>query len=553
LICAVCGNLFSQIPSRYHSYNDLTKALQQISEQSPIVAIESIAKTISGKDLWAVTINKGTTVKKAILVVGGIEATSLVGSEHALRFIHHLAQSYGKIDSITKLLENTTVYVIPSANPDAGESFFVKPLHEREANFNPYDDDRDAEVDEDDVEDLNNDGIISWMRIKDPRGEWINHPDDARLMKKAEAAKGEHGKYRLYSEGIDNDKDEEWNEDGRGGTDLNRNFTYHYQFFGARSGVHQISERESKAIADFVFDRPNIGLIFTFSSNDNLTVPWKNEPPKGESQAITSVTKEDEEYYGIVSKKFAEITSLTNAPKPARGEGAFSEWAYYHAGRWSFAARSWWAGTPSKQKDTTASPEPSPKTVDRKIADKDKTDDPAIKTLQWYDALGTKDISVPWTTVKHPDFPGQTVEIGGVKPFVLNNPPAESIHAYSKPYTDFLTYLAQQLPSIAISNHNVKKIGDNVFRVTIDVVNNGFLPTNNSIGVKSRWIRNVRVQIHSGNGISISSGKTKQVLEPIKGSGGFTTLSWVVVGKGKVSVTANSPVAGDAELKIELK
>jgi hypothetical protein len=553
LISVIWCNLFSQIPSQYHSYNDLTKALQKVSKESPIVTLESIAKTINGKDIWAVTINKGVPVKKAILVVGGIEATSLVGSEHALRFIQHLAQSYGTVDSITRVLDNTTLYIIPRANPDAIESFFVKPIVERETNSNPYDDDRDAAVDEDDVDDLNKDGIISWMRIKDPRGEWIIHPDDARLMRKAETAKGEHGMYRLYSEGIDNDNDEEWNEDGIGGTDLNRNFTYNYQFFGARSGVHQISERESKAIADFVFDRPNIGLIFTFSSNDNLTVPWKNEPPKGESQTITSVTKEDEEYYGVISKKFTEITSLTNAPKPAKGEGAFSDWAYYHAGRWSFAVRPWWAGNLSKQKDSTALQEPKQNPADRKTADKVKTDDPAIKTLQWYDAIGTKEISVPWTTVKHPDFPDQTVEIGGVKPFVLNNPPAESINAYSKTYSDFITYLAQQLPSIAISNQKVEKISDNVFRITVDVVNNGFLPTNNSIGVKSRWIRNVRVQITSGKGSTISSGKTQQILEPIKGLGGCKTVSWVVVGKGSVSVTADSPVAGAAELKIELK
>ena len=222
-LCVLCGNIFAQLPSKYHSYSYLTKTLKELSSQYPShVKVESIAKTIKGNEVWVVTIGKGETEnRKAILAVGGIEATQLVGSEHALRFIEHLAQSYGKVDSITKLLDNMTIYVIPRANPDASESYFVKPLVERETNYNPYDDDRDAAVDEDDVDDVNKDGIISWIRIKDPRGEWIVNPDDLRLMKKADAGKGEKGIYRLLSEGIDNDKDEEWNEDGHADCSVN--------------------------------------------------------------------------------------------------------------------------------------------------------------------------------------------------------------------------------------------------------------------------------------------------------------------------------------------
>lgn len=545
--------LFAQLPSSYHSFDNLTKAIKELSSQySSLVKTQSIAKTLKGREVWVVTIGKNEQ-NKAILVVGGIEATQVVGSEHALRLIDYLARSYGKVDSITNLLNTTTVYVIPRANPDASESFFTKPTVERETNYNPYDDDRDGAVDEDDVEDVNKDGFITWMRVKDPRGEWIVNPDDSRLMKKADASKGEQGMYRLYSEGIDNDKDEEWNEDAAGGTDFNRNFTFNYQFFGKNSGVHQISEVETKGIADFVFDHPNIALIFTFSSNDNLTTTWKNEPPKGDSPHITSVLKEDEEYFGFISKKFGEISKLKDAPKPIKGEGAFSEWGYYHAGRWSFAVRPWWVGEIPKVKDTTALKDSTKKSVELKKDDKGKSDDPNIKILQWYDAMGMKDVSLPWRKFNHPDFPKQEVEIGGVKPFVLSNPPAESLNAFSKPYADFITYLAQQLPSVTLANHKVEKVGENVFRVSVDVVNNGYLPTNSAMGVKTRWVRNVRVTVDAGKGNIITSGKAKQNIDPIKGSGGYKTMSWLIVGKGDVKVTAESPTTGKAELKIELK
>jgi len=545
----------AQSPSQYHNSADLTKTLKQIvSQNSPLVKMESIVKTMIGNDLWVVSIGKGETQNhKAILVVGGMEATSLVGSEHALRFIEHLVQAYGKVDSVKKLLENTTVYIIPRANVDASESFFTKPIVEREINYNPYDDDRDAAIDEDDAEDLNNDGIISWLRIKDPHGDWIVNPDDSRLMKKADPGKGEKGMYRLLTEGIDNDKDEEWNEDQIGGTDFNRNFTYNYQFFGKNSGVHQISENETKAIIDFVFDHPNIGLVFTFSSNDNLTNSWKSEPSKSESPVISSVTKEDEDYFGLISKRFGEITKLKDAPKAIKGEGSFSEWAYYHAGRWSFAVRPWWPGEVSQMKDTATAKDSTKKSSESKKEDKEKSDDPNVKTLKWYDAVGIKNISVQWTKFNHPDFPNKEAEFGGVKPFVLTNPPAESLDSYSRSYSNFLTFLAAQLPAISLTNQVIKKINDNVYRVSVDVVNNGYLPTNSGMGIKTRWVRNVRVIIDAGKGNSISSGKAKQTLEPIKGSGGYKTLSWIVVGKGSVVVTAESPVAGNAELKIELK
>jgi hypothetical protein len=554
LLCFLCGALYPQVPSKYHSYNDLTQALKQITSQYPsVVKMTSIAKTSKGLDLWAVSIGKGNPdERKGLLIVGGIEAPALVGSEHALRFIEHLARSYDKVDSITKLLDHTTIYVIPRANPDAGESFFVKPLMERETEYTPFDDDRDAAVDEDDVDDVNKDGIISWMRIKDPRGEWMVNPDDPRLMKKADPSKGEKGSYRLFSEGIDNDKDEEWNEDPAGGTDFNRNFTYNYQFFSRNSGIHQVSEEATRALANFVFDHPNIGTIFTFSSNDNVMTPWKNEPPKGDGPVITSVTKEDEDYFGYIAKKFSEITKLKDAPKPVKGEGAFSEWAYYHAGRWSFAVRPWWSGEMPAMKDTSAAKD-STKKMEAKKDDKGKSDDPNVKILKWYDAAGRKDIAVPWTVFKHPDFPDQEVEIGGVKPFVLINPPSDSLNAFSRPYTEFLTYLAGQLPSISLTNQKVEKLGESVSRVSVDVVNTGYLPTNNTLGAKVRWVRNVRVVLDAGRSASVTSGKAKQVLDPIKGSGGFRTVSWIVVGKGVVTIKADSPVAGAAEMKIDLK
>lgn len=373
----VGGALYGQaIPSKYHSFDEMTRAIKSLaSAHSDVVKVESLGKTLKGRDIWVITLRKGDPDQpRAVLVIGGVEAVQIAGSEMALRFAENLATSYGKVDSVTKLLQTTTVYIMPRISPDAMEAYFEEPLRERTTNYRPTDDDHDGAIDEDDVDDVNGDGAITMMRVKDPRGEWMIHPEDSRLMKKADPAKGEKGSYLLYTEGFDNDKDEQWNEDAVGGVDFNRNFPFNYQFFSANTGVHQVSEIETQAIAEFIFAHPTIGTVFSFSPNDNLTTPWKAEPrrpsPAGDAAAtsgfsgrgtgggggggtpfmrppsdeaantaVTSVLEEDQPYYEYLSKQFLDITKLKDAPDPKKGAGTFTDWVYYHTGRWSLSVR----------------------------------------------------------------------------------------------------------------------------------------------------------------------------------------------------------------------
>jgi hypothetical protein len=178
-----------------------------------------------------------------------------------------------------------------------------------------------------------------------------------------------------------------------------------------------------------------------------------------------------------------------------------------------------------------------------------------LKALKWYDANGYKDLAVPWTKIKHRDFPDREVEVGGPKPYVLTNPPADSLNTFAQPYMKFLAYLAGQLPTISLNNAKVEKVNENVFRLTIDVVNNGYFPTNSNLGVRVRWPRNVYLALGLANDQSLASGKAKQPLRPIKGNGNYQTMTWLIVGRSgsTVSVTAESPTAGKATETITLR
>ena len=178
-----------------------------------------------------------------------------------MQWIQELAEGQSKDTNVHNLLEHTTIYAFPRLNPDAAESYFARPRVERTTNRTPTDDDHDGLVDEDGPEDLNGDGLITNMRIEDPEGEFILDSVDSRLLIKADKAKGKKGAWRLLPEGIDNDKDDQWNEDDVGGVNLNRNFPYNYAFFGADSGWHQVSEPERAPGATLVA-HPNIAAAF---------------------------------------------------------------------------------------------------------------------------------------------------------------------------------------------------------------------------------------------------------------------------------------------------
>jgi hypothetical protein len=98
-------------------------------------------------------------------------------------------------------------------------------------------------------------------------------PEDARLMKRADPKKGETGAFRLHTEGVDNDGDGFVNEDGPGGTDLNRNFAHDYPYYKPGAGPHMVSAAEARALMAWIVAHRNVAAILTFGESDNLVVP----------------------------------------------------------------------------------------------------------------------------------------------------------------------------------------------------------------------------------------------------------------------------------------
>ena len=210
--------------AKYHTYQELTAELKAVAAAQPDLArVASIGKTREGRDIWAVEIasRAGTPrgPRPALLVAANFEGDHVIGSELALLPADFLLASYATDAAVKQRLDTSVIYIVPRVNADGAELMFAPVKALRRTNATPFDADNDGRMDEDGPEDLNKDGVITVMRVKDPKGPYMVSPDDPRLMKRADPAKGESGGWALYREGIDNDGDGFINEDGPGGVE----------------------------------------------------------------------------------------------------------------------------------------------------------------------------------------------------------------------------------------------------------------------------------------------------------------------------------------------
>jgi hypothetical protein len=261
--------------SKYHTYQELSAELKAIVAANPTVArIASIGRTREGRDIWAVELANpaGTPIdqRPGLLVAANFEGDHLIGSELALFLVDALVKGYPGDAAIKQRLDNSVIYIVPRVNADGAELMFAPVKALRRTNATPFDADNDGRTDEDGPEDLNKDGVITLMRVRDPKGPFMMSPEDPRLMKRADPAKGESGGWALYWEGLDKDNDGFIAEDGPGGVDINRNFMHQYPYYEPDAGRYMVSEAETRAMLEFMLKHRNIAAILTFGECDSL-------------------------------------------------------------------------------------------------------------------------------------------------------------------------------------------------------------------------------------------------------------------------------------------
>jgi len=398
---------YSQTAGTYLSYDELTKAIKTLADSHKDFAkVESIGKTAGGREIWVLTIAKAGRVpideRPALLIAANFEGDHVIGSSLSLEVAKYLLNGYATDEAVKASMDNHVFYIMPRLNPDGAENMFAAVKTGSKTNLTAFDADNDGRLDEDGPEDLNKDGQITVMRVKDPNGLYRIDPDEPMLMKKADPAKGERGEYSIYPEGIDNDKDGFINEDPAGGTDINRNFMHAYPYFKENAGRYMVSEIETRSMLVWMLAHKNVAMVMTFGESDNLIVPpsargqlstdrpldliqfaqatlagasrvgmvseggrggrgrfMMGDFPTGgfnptataqetsgrqqrpSQTAATTINTSDLEYFTKASEKYKELTGIKTQPVLRNPEGAFFQYTYYQLGLPSFSTPGW--------------------------------------------------------------------------------------------------------------------------------------------------------------------------------------------------------------------
>jgi Zinc carboxypeptidase len=447
--------------NRYYTSGETNAILEAYARRYPqLTNLYPIGRSWRGADLMLIEVTNEATgtaeSKPALYLDGGIHAGELTGSAVALYTLGHLLDNYGADARVTELLDTRTFYVRPKFNPDGADAALIHDQALR-STVHPVDDDGDGMPDDDPGEDLDGDGWITQMRIPDPDGNRVIDPNDARIMlPRTQSATGPF--YRVIGEGIDNDGDGRFGEDGLGGIDMNRNFprNWELEFRQPGAGDFALSEPETYATVRFINAHPNITSIVHGHTSGGFVYRLP-------SASAPSLFNTDD--LALIDELGAFYTETTGRPvRPSATHptehryGTLIEWGYQDRGIIGWV----------------------PEYVPPNSWITDYDGDGRISEAEEHrfndEQLGGAYFS-DWTPFDHPQL--GRVEIGGWHTrFWGQNTPAEFLERESALQLDWILYLAEQSPRIEVAAPRVTALGGDRFRVEVIVTNTGFLPTN---------------------------------------------------------------------------
>ena len=444
----------------YHSTAAAHALLQGWAASYPqLTNLYSIGETLDGTPLLVLEITNEQTgaaaEKPGYYYDGNIHAEELAGAEVALHFAWYLVSNHGTDPRVTDLLDTRTIYVRPKFNPD-GADVALTTIHNPRSTPRPYDEDRDGLLDEDPPNDLDGDGHATRMRVPNANGLWKQSAADPRIMVRRSTHDLDGPFYDVFSEGIDDDVDGYFNEDGVGGIDMNRNFPRNWglEFEQRGAGPFPLSEPETRATIEFLHSHRNItGVVHGHTSGGFLyrlpsTTSWDNYD-MGDQRLILELAQ--------------QYTATTGQPaRPSYSNprvhryGTLISWSYWDFGVIGFVPEYW--GGFGNDYDSDGSVTES-------------------ERLRWNDEVLDGNGFAEWSTHQHPQL-GE-VEIGGWRArFTSRNPPPQLLRSEIEKYVSWMLWLAEIGPRVAIRDVDVTRVEDGVLKLSMVVENVGYLPTN---------------------------------------------------------------------------
>jgi hypothetical protein len=526
--------------NRFYDHAGLGAILANLHQAFPdLTKLYSIGKSYEGRDLWCleVTARKvGDAERKpGMYIDGNIHGNEVQGGEVVAYTAWYLCHQYGRLDKVTDLLNHNVFYLIPTINPDGRDRWFHHPqsMHSSRSGLRPYDNDRDGLVDEDDVDDLDGDGSITQMRIKDPNGRWKPHPQYPEFLM-VQVAPDEKGEYTLLgAEGLDNDGDGQVNEDPAGGYDTNRNWAWDWQpnyiQFGAQE--YPFSLPESRAVSEFVTSRPNIAAFQSYHNSGGMIL---RNPGRegGVSQP------EDERTLQFIAQRGEKMLpfyrSMIIWKDLYTAWGGEVDWFYGARGILGFTTELW----------TT-------RNLDKSAGASREDEAAFLKYVLLNEGV------VKWREFNHPTY--GPIEIGGTRKEWGRTPTSFLLEEECHRNMAFTLYHAGQMPRLSLGEVEVTRLDDGLFKFWVTIENVGLIPTRTGQDARNQISPPDVVTLNGRDITVLSSGRVtdrffKRVeavkrrperveLETVEGMGAVR-VQFIVRGRGNFTIRVDSAKGG---------
>jgi murein tripeptide amidase MpaA len=533
---------------RYHDYAEATMLLKELAAAHPGYArLESIGTSFGGRELWVLTVtdfaNGGDAARKpGFWIDGAIHANEIQASEVVLYTAWFLLESRPYSPFVSGQLRDHVYYLMPMMSPDSRDAHFHEPNNSSSprSGQRPIDNDRDGLIDEDGPEDLNGDGNISLMRVKDPNGRWKESEDYPGWMLPVDP--DEHGDYTLFfDEGYDNDGDGEINEDDKGGYDPNRDWPWNWQPGYIQDGAwkYPLSIDENRKIALWITAHPNIAGAQTYHNAGGMIL-------HGPGQPTDPYPEEDNALLNFIGKKGEQMLPgyknmrLWDELYPVWGGEI--DWLYKMNGALTFTNEMFNSFSYFRRE-----PDPTDRQANR---EEQRMFDKYLLFGEGY---------VPWTEVDHPQY--GKVEVGGAKKTWGRQPPSFLLEEECHRNFAFTMYHAEQLPRLEVQSVNMRPLEGGLTEVTAVVANRAAIPTHLGIDLEHKLTRPDWVSLSSGSArFKVIAGyqgdsqffvnnreqkRMPQRMEVTNIPGNSAVyLRWLVSGTGPFTVTADSVKGG---------
>lgn len=447
--------------NRYHDVEEVEAKLHELAAAYPdLIELRSIGKSLEGREMWLAVLNDASTgphdSKPAMWIDGNIHANEIQGAEVVLYTLWYLTKEHGVNKDITELLKNYSFYLLPTVNPDSRAYWFreASTPHFPRWNQRPMDQDRDGALDEDPADDLDGDGSITQMWMKDPDGGFKRDEQDPRIFTRV--GQDEKGGWAyLGQEGIDNDGDGRINEDGPGGDDMNRNWPSdwkpNYIQYGA--GPFPFSHPETLSIGTWVYNHPNIAAFQSYHNSGGMILrgPGAQYVEKAYSRADQRVYDE----IGNTGEKLLPYYDYLVIYKDLYGvHGGEATWAGEGLGIISFTNEIWAAG---------------------KYFQRDNGNPSAEDMWLFRDKLQFGTTFTPYTEFNHPKY--GPVLIGGLNKWSSRSTPTFMLEEECHRNFAFTMYHADNMPVLEFKSVKATPAGGNLWAVDVEIENTKVIPT----------------------------------------------------------------------------